>query len=68
MGWITYNVKHNSCCAFCKYWYDPTNSDISPVMPAQGMWKINMQSRNLCTLRNIKPTATHKCEKYQCKI
>ena len=68
MGWMTCNVNHCSYCAFCRYWYVPTNSDISPVAPAQGMWKVNMQAKSLCTLKNTKPGATHRCEKFQSKI
>ena len=24
------NIKNTKICAFCKYWYDPTNSAIKP--------------------------------------
>lgn len=27
-------------CAFCKNWYDPTNSAIKPVAPQINMWAI----------------------------
>ena len=34
------NIKHVKKCAFCKNWYDPTNSAITPKSPAIGMWEI----------------------------
>ena len=35
------NVKLSKKCALCKYWYDPTNSAITPVNPKIGIWEIN---------------------------
>ena len=31
------NIKHVKKCAFCKKWYDPTNSAIAPKSPVIGM-------------------------------
>ncbi len=37
--------KHNSVCAFCRYWYDPANSYIKPQkFPLNS----NKSSRALC--------------------
>lgn len=68
MGWMTCKVGVGSYCAFCKHWYDPANSNIIPVAPVQGMWKVNMQAKSLCTLTNTQPIATHRCDKFESKL
>lgn len=35
----TANIKTIKKCAFCKYWYDPTNSAISPRSPKINLWE-----------------------------
>lgn len=35
----TANIKTAKKCAFCKYWYDPTNSAISPRSPKINLWE-----------------------------
>lgn len=47
-----YNVKSRKC-AFCKYWYDPTNSNISPKSPNMGVWQILDTTKKLLALRRI---------------
>ena len=33
------DVRYNKRCAFCKYWYDPSNSAIKPVNPKNHSWE-----------------------------
>jgi len=45
------NGDKNKRCAFCKYWYDPTNQYIRPQNPKNGIWKFETtanKSRNGC--------------------
>ena len=62
MSSINVNIKNIKKCAFCKYWYDPTNSAISPVSPNIGMWKINdINQKSLCAKKNIQMSANAFC-------
>ena len=61
-----YKVKK---CAFCKYWYDPTNSAIEPVAPNIGLWKIvNDSQKCLCTRKNANMSAGLFCMNYVYKL
>lgn len=64
------NIKCCKKCAFCKYWYDPTNSAIAPKSPVIGLWKINDENqKNLCIKRNSQMPANSGCiQFYECKI
>ena len=64
------NIKHIKKCAFCKNWYDPTNSAIAPKAPAIGMWEIrDINQKCLCIKRNIKMPANAFCSRdFESKI
>ena len=56
---LTVNIKNTNFCAFCKHWYDPTNSAIEPKNPIVGLWKIrDDKQKNLCLKKNL-PKAAH---------
>lgn len=55
-------------CAFCKYWYDPTNSAISPKNTIIGVWRYDEKAKKLCTKRNIHKYAFEICHYYESKI
>ena len=56
------NVKAIKKYAFCKNWYDPTNSAIEPKNPAMGIWKIkDINQKCLCLKRNIPMSANAFC-------
>ena len=55
-------------CAFCKFWYDPTNLAISPKSPKVGLWEYNRDISNICLKKNMKFKAINFCDKYECKI
>ena len=56
------NVKHIKKCAFCRHWYDPTNSAIMPKSPAIGMWQINdINQKCMCLKKNIQMPANAFC-------
>ena len=65
---IQTNVKTNKYCAFCKYWYDPTNQHIQPVSPAHNMWKYETSAKFMCLKKNYPMGAGFNCANYQCKI
>ncbi len=59
MSSVIVNIKNNKKCAFCKYWYDPTNSAIAPKSPALGVWEIkDIKQKCMCLKKNI-PTAAN---------
>lgn len=62
------NVKIERHCAFCKYWYDPTNSAIVPKMPNMGIWEFDSNAKNKCLKTNIEKRAASFCSKYESKI
>ncbi len=62
MSAIVVNVKHIKKCAFCRNWYDPTNSAISPKSPSIGLWEIkDINQKNTCTKKNIPMAANAFC-------
>lgn len=64
------NVKMSKRCAFCKYWYDPTNSAILPKNPKAGIWEIaDTDKKSKCLKTNLNMRAGSMCSKdYECKI
>lgn len=59
---LTVNVKQIKKCAFCKYWYDPTNSAILPKSPDIGLWEIkDINQRCMCLKKNIHVPAHSFC-------
>ena len=55
-------------CAFCKNWYDPTNSAIQPRDPRSGFWEFNEKEKKVCLLKNIATPAFYCCHKYEGKM
>lgn len=64
----TGNVNVNKFCVFCKFWYDPTNSAITPKAPSIGLWEFDNKAKNICTITNIQRPAIGTCPKFQCKL
>ena len=63
------NAKTAKRCAFCKHWYDPSNSCIAPKAPKVNLWEYDSSARNICIQRNKKMLAcTTACNKYECKV
>ena len=49
---MTVNTKTVKKCAFCKYWYDPTNSAISPRSPKINLWEYDDKAKCKCLQKN----------------
>ena len=63
------NIKYARKCAFCKFWYDPTNSNIQPVSPKIGIWQINdTNMRCMCLKKNLQVPAHTSCQMYQGQV
>lgn len=63
------NIKSIKRCAFCKYWYDPTNEYITPKTPKVNLWEFDNSAKCMCMQRNVKIAAGNAaCQKYECKI
>ena len=65
-----FNVKMGGkICAFCKHWYDPTNSAIVPENPVGGAWRYDDSIWNICKHYGTKRNAGNGCNKfYECKV
>lgn len=63
------NEKNSSIrrCAFCKHWYDPTNSAIRPK-GGKDMWEYDTSVRNKCREKNISIAASNSCPKFELKL
>ena len=69
MASLVINIKHTKKCAFCQYWYDPTNSAIAPKSPAIGLWEIrDVNQTCLCQKKNINMPANAFCGSFVCKL
>ncbi|MBQ3544741.1 MAG: hypothetical protein IJA34_07130 [Lachnospiraceae bacterium] len=62
------NIKSLKKCAFCKYWYDPTNSAIQPHLPNANVWKYDMNAKQMCLKTNREMKASSGCGRYECKV
>ena len=64
------NVKTNRItkCAFCKHWYDPTNSAIVPKQPAAGFWEYDSMAKNKCMIRGVEMAGMQSCGKFESKV
>jgi len=68
MGWSVLNPHRMKACAFCKQWYDPTNSAIRPKAPAVGLWEYDPKATNKCLRTNADRKGSQLCHKYECKV
>ena len=55
-------------CAFCRHWYDPTNSAIRPKAPGIGIWEYDERRREMCLLRNSPVESFYGCSHYERKL
>lgn len=67
---LQFNAKSNmKFCAFCKFWYDPTNSAIFPKAPQIGLWEFDNKVENICQKTGTKKKANMPgCSNYTCKL
>lgn len=66
---MTVNVNMIKKCAFCKHWYNPTNSGIVPKAPNIGLWSIeDPRQKCMCGKMNLQTAASHCCKQYECKL
>ena len=62
------NIEKTKKCAFCKHWYDPSNSAIKPRNPRFNQWEFDDQRRKMCMKKNLEMNANAFCGWYECKI
>ena len=63
------NIKNTKKCAICKYWYDPTNSAISPRNPKLNLWTIDDRSpKKKCIKKNYEMSPMAFCQDFECKL
>lgn len=65
---MSVNVKLCHKCAFCKHWYDPTNSHIQPKSPRINLWQYDHRATSYCDVKKIDIKADLFCSKYECKL
>ena len=69
MSSLIVNIKTIKKCAFCKNWYDPTNSAIAPKAPAIGLWEIkDLNQKCMCLKKNLNMSANSFCGSFVSKI
>ena len=63
-------VHNNSSkkCAFCRYWYDPTNEHIEPKNPLAGLWFYDTCAKEQCLKYGIKKNSISYCDKFESKL
>ena len=63
----TVNIKTVKKCAFCKHWYDPTNSAIKPL--PGNWWEFDREKEARCMKSvGLKTKGRHTCNKFELKI
>lgn len=70
MGWkIAYAGKRSgSICAFCRYWYDPTNEGIRLRNARSGIWEYDDAQKCDCLQCKFKRSAWQRCGKFESKV
>lgn len=64
---MNFNVKNGKACAFCKHWYDPTNSVIKPKVG--DFWEYDTSQKRRCMkMIAAQMSATAACGNYECKV
>ena len=64
----TVNIKTIKKCAFCKYWYDPTNSAIKPRSPKINLWEYDDKAKCMCLKKNFEMHSSAFCGDYELKL
>ena len=64
------NAKSTSIrkCAFCKNWYDPTNSAIRPRDVRAGFWEFDEKVKRQCLRKSAETPAFYCCHYYEGKL
>jgi len=63
---ILENCQKNRWCCFCKYWYDPTNSALTPRLN-RDMYDVDKTVKCRCTCKNLLTPAVGNCPKFEKK-
>ena len=64
-----FNIKTPSrLCAFCKHWYDPTNSALVARNPAAGFWEYDPRKKSRCSMMNVETAGCQTCGKFEMKV
>lgn len=61
------NSSSSKKCAFCKYWYDPTNSAIRPSF-GRGVWEYDADAKCKCRVKNRDTKGFESCPKFESKL
>lgn len=63
------DIKHHRItkCAFCRHWYDPTNSALIPKNPAAGFWEYDPRKKSKCSMMNAETSGNQTCRKFLMK-
>ena len=62
------SVKTGKKCAFCKHWYDPTNSYIRPKNTLVNQWEFECNAKCKCLKRGVETKSVSFCPHYECKV
>ena len=62
------NVRNSKICAFCKSWYDPSNSHLNPVNTVSGFWEYESDAKCKCLKTNLEKFSWNSCTKFQSKF
>lgn len=67
MSTILGDSTKNKWCAFCKYWYDPANSALTP-RKVKNMYDVNKDVKNRCTKGSLSTQALYTCKYFTPKF
>ena len=68
MGSTTLSPNKRGVCAFCRHWYDVTNSHINPKNPKNNLWEYDRNAKCKCMIYNSDRSGYMSCPKYECKV
>ena len=62
------NMPNLKKCAFCSYWYDPTNAAIRPINAVTGTWWYDNQMKSQCLLKGSNRKGGEFCNSFKMKL
>ncbi len=61
------NSNSNKWCCFCKHWFDPACSALTPRV-SKGMFDVEKDAKCKCTKQNLVTPAIHNCKYFERKF
>ena len=59
-------ARHKKICAFCRHWYDPSNSNLRILSGSRVEYETSVMKP--CTVKGFNMMASTSCSKFESKL